>query len=257
MIKIALGFIFALIFAAQAILTTIYAVMNGTSIVESLPFWLLSMVLGYFSWVRVKNRRIESDTVKMQNDANQKKETAKRQLLGDINHKVMEVQYLGGAGYSLEQLGTYSLGVYDEKLRLISSNIEALDIEYSDINEFEVGGSGTTTTNAGVSGGGFGIEGFIKGAVAAAVINAATTKSSTNTFLKITSNRGEIFLHTAMCEPAELRMILSPLSVNIANRIGKTRSVSVADELSKLNDLVKSGVITEDDFLSAKNKILG
>lgn len=257
MLKIALGFFFSLIFAAQAVLTTIYAVMKGTSIIESLPFWLISVVLGYFSWVRVKNKRIESATQKMQVDANLKRAAAKRQLLGNIKHKDVEMQYLGGAGYGLEQLGTYSLGVFEEKIRFVSSDIEALDIAFADITEFEVGGTGTTTTNAGVSGGGFGIEGFIKGAVAAAVINAATTKSSTNTFLKITSNKGEIFMHTAMCEPAELQMILSPLSVNIANRIGRAESVSVADELSKLNDLLKSGVITESDFLNAKNKILG
>lgn len=257
MLKIAFGFFFSLIFAAQAVLTTIYAVMKGTSIIESLPFWLLSLVLGYFSWVRVKNRRIESETQKMQIDTARKKEAAKRQLLGNVNHKDVEVQYLGGAGYRLEQLGTYSLGVYDEKIRLISSEIEAIDIEFADINEFEVGGAGTTTTNAGVSGGGFGIEGFIKGALTAAVINAATTRSRTNTFLKITSKKGELFLHTAMCEPEELRMLLSPLSINIANRLSNSEVASVADELLKLNDLMKSGVITEGDFQNAKKKILG
>lgn len=258
MITVALGIFFAVVFGMGAINSAIRIVGSGSfDLMPSLMSMTISILISYFTWVRIKNIR---KLAKLEKDKKQqlfRKEDQRKELLNGSSNKELQVKYLGGAGYKLTPEELYYFGVMDSKIRFISAANEVLDVEFADIISYEVGGVGTTTTNAGVTGGGFGIEGFIKGAVTAAVINAATTKSSTNTFLKMTSKKGELFLHTAMCEPAELRMILSPLSIKIANRINEVASVSVADELSKLNDLVKSGVITDSDFSNAKNKLLG
>lgn len=254
MIKIVIGFILAGVFGIGVLNGLVAGLFKGLSLSEMgflLPMLLLAFVFGYFSWIRLQNWRILKDRT----EAAKKSQDVTKELLYESKHKYLKFKYLGGYGYEFNQGELYSFGVFGDKLRFISVNNEVVDIRYSDAISFEIGGTGTTTTSAGVSGGGFGVEGFIKGAVTAAVINAATTKSSTNTLLKITSKNGELFLHTSMCEPEELRMMLSPLSISISNRKEKS-TVSVADELAKLNGLMKDGVITEEDFQSAKNKLL-
>ena len=139
------------------------------------------------------------------------------------------------------------------------SNGSTFDIPISLIHEIEVGGPGTVTTNVGVSGGGFGLEGFLKGAVTAAVINAATTKSSTNTFARILSTEGEIYLHTSSKEPAALKIVFSPVVVQIANRSRKSNAnaqATVAQEIEKLHKLKQEGLLDEAEFKAAKNKLL-
>jgi hypothetical protein len=121
-----------------------------------------------------------------------------RQVMNDSKSDHFECTYLGGSGYQLVQDEKLFLALAEDCLRLtrISDRVK-FDIPFSNIHGIEVSGPGTVTTNAGVSGGGFGLEGFLKGAVAAAVINAATTKTSTNTFTRILSVEGEIYLHTS------------------------------------------------------------
>ncbi|MGV0990127.1 MAG: SHOCT domain-containing protein [Limnohabitans sp.] len=253
MLKILLGFFFSFLLALVSVTTFIYSKESG--FLSALPSLFISSLLGYFSWIRFKNRRVELDLKSKKSHIVKIKEKTKKELLHEAMHKTIEVKYLGGTGYGLREAEIYAFGLMNEKIRFVSNDSEAIDIDFTDISTFEVGGLGTTTTNAGISGGGFGIEGFIKGAVTAAVINAATTKSATNTLLRITSRVGEVFLHTSTAEPEELRMILSPLSVSISKKTGRT-TVSFADELSKLNELLKSGVISEIDFENAKNKLL-
>lgn len=255
MIKSVIGLILAFLFGIKTITELVN--FNLDHIGSILGFGILTLLLAGFSISGLKESSDKAEKEAEEQARKDKAASERKELLADAVSKELQVKYLGGTGYGLVQGENYYLALLNNSIILLDDDNTEKSVAFADINSFEVGGPGTTTTNAGISGGGFGIEGFIKGAVTAAVINAATTKSNTNTFLKITSNKGEIFLHTAMCEPAELRMILSPLSINITNRIGKAGNVSVADELSKLNDLVKSGVITENDFLNAKNKILG
>ena len=138
--------------------------------------------------------------------------------------------------------------------------MQRIETPFNEIIELEISGPGTVTTNAGISGGGFGLEGFLQGAVAATVINAATTKSSTNTFIRLLSSTGEIYLHTTEIEPAALKMKLSPVFVNLANRSKKATGNSggsIAEEIERLQKLMKDGVLSQEEFDSAKKKIIG
>ena len=137
----------------------------------------------------------------------------------------------------------------------------SIDIPFTEIHEIEISGPGTTTNNAGISGGGFGLEGFVKGAVTAALINAATTKSSTNTFARMLTTTGELYLHTSQVEPAQLKIKMSQVFVYLANKARNTSGSNiqgaVAEEITKLHKLKQDGLIDDDEYKAAKSKLLG
>ena len=187
----------------------------------------------------------------------------------DIEHEVSRkaksnlivCTHLGGSGYKFNDSEKFFLALSDDGILIANTeNGNTRNIGLHQIHEIEVSGPGTVTTNAGISGGGFGLEGFLKGAVTAAVINAATTKSSTNTFARILTTEGEIYLHTAAIEPAALKIMLSPVFVSIANRSRKPNEniqATVAQEIEKLHKLKQDGLLDEAEFKAAKNKLLG
>lgn len=98
-------------------------------------------------------------------------------------------------------------GKTDLVCRAIKSNQE-VRMSYSVIKKIEILGSGIQKTDAGIIGGGFGIEGFIKGAALAAAINTITTKVHNNTFLHLKLDQGDILFHISKQEPIHLRMLL-------------------------------------------------
>jgi hypothetical protein len=170
--------------------------------------------------------------------------------------------YLGGSGYSFHQSEKVHLLLTPEGLKIaLVSNGASVDIPFTEIHELEISGPGTTTNNAGISGGGFGLEGFAKGAVAAALINAATTKNSTNTFARMLTTTGELYLHTSQAEPAQLKIGLSQVFVSIANKTRNSSNSSiqgaVTEEITKLHKLKQDGLIDDDEYKAAKSKLLG
>jgi hypothetical protein len=174
----------------------------------------------------------------------------------------VECSYLGGSGYIFNQSEKIRLFVIADALRITHViNGKSEDIPFTEIHEVEISGPGTTTNNAGISGGGFGLEGFVKGAVAAALINAATTKSSTNTFVRMLTTTGELYLHTSQTEPAQLKIKLSQVFVYIANKArnstGSSMHGAVAGEITKLHKLKQDGLIDDDEYKAAKSKLLG
>ena len=50
--------------------------------------------------------------------------------------------------------------------------------------------------------------------------------------------------------------IMKGLSAKNSNKINENNSDQLTDELNKLNELLKSGVITQEEFEKAKKKIL-
>ena len=183
------------------------------------------------------------------------------ELQASFNFEPIYVKNIGGSGYPLQQDQALNFGLTNDSLILVKKDDppESIEISFENINELEISGPGKVVTNAGIAGGGFGLEGFLQGAVAAAVINAATTKSSTNTFIRLLSNTGEIYLHTTEIEPTALKMKLSPVFVNLANRSKKATGNSggsIAEEIERLQKLLKDGVISQEEFDIAKKKII-
>lgn len=203
------------------------------------------------------NRRISR--MEAEQKANAEQEILSKAKEG-AKSKLLPCTFLGGSGFNLHESDplVFALLATGVKFARISDGKE-ITVEFDEIRELEVSGPGTVTTNAGISGGGFGLEGFLKGAVTAAVINTATTKSSTNTFARILTTAGEVYFHTSAIEPAALKIMLSPVYVSIANRSrgdGNTQA-TVVQEIEKLHKLKQDGLLDEAEFKAAKNKLLG
>lgn len=171
----------------------------------------------------------------------------------------IEATVVGGSGYGFAQHHRVLLGMKHSTIYLLSpSDAQLTTIASQDINELDVSGPGTVRTDAGIVGGGFGLEGFVKGAVAAALINAATTRVSTNTFARILTAHGEIYLHTSAIDPESLRIKFSPAFVHLANRRAATvvNSTSLSEELQRLKKLTDEGALTQEEFEAAKKVLL-
>jgi hypothetical protein len=91
---------------------------------------------------------------------------------------------------------------------------EVLRVAYSEVSSLEIGGAGTRsyTSNAGISGGGFGARGALEGIAIAGLINAATTRTTTvhDTTLSFRAGPSAILMDASMYEPSTLRIMLSP-----------------------------------------------
>ena len=222
---------------------------------------LLSIL--FYKMNQVKNRREASERIaeKQQIEKQNRIKNEITQAQSDFIFNPLSVRNIGGSGYPLKQDQPLNFGINKSSVVFFNKeSLQRIETPFNEIIELEISGPGTVTTNAGISGGGFGLEGFLQGAVAATVINAATTKSSTNTFIRLLSSTGEIYLHTTEIEPAALKMKLSPVFVNLANRSKKATGNSggsIAEEIERLQKLMKDGVLSQEEFDSAKKKIIG
>ena len=217
----------------------------------------------FYKMNQVKNRREASERIaeKQQIEKQNRIKNEITQAQSDFIFNSLSVRNIGGSGYPLKQDQSLNFGINKSSVIFFNKeSLQRIETPFNEIIELEISGPGTVTTNAGISGGGFGLEGFLQGAVAATVINAATTKSSTNTFIRLLSSTGEIYLHTTEIEPAALKMKLSPVFVNLANRSKKATGNSggsIAEGIERLQKLMKDGVLSQEEFDSAKKKIIG
>ncbi len=175
-------------------------------------------------------------------------------------HKPILALVIGGSGISEKPGAVVYLGSTD-KLFIISSATDdnETQIPIESLTSIDISGPGTQINNAGIVGGGFGVEGAVKGMIAASLINAATTRTKTDTFLRILTNNSEVHFHLNNIEPSGLRLLLSHLFVAIENKKTATgsQSAGLAEEIGKLKSLNESGAISDNEFAQAKKKLLG
>ncbi len=127
-----------------------------------------------------------------------------------------------------------------------------VEVPFSALTVVEISGPGTETTNAGIIGGGFGLTGAAIGILTAGAINAITTRSKTNTFLHIGTREAEVFLHTSMYEPFDLRLALSAACVAAENCDRR----GLAAQLGDLYALHLSGALDAVEYARAKAAVL-
>jgi hypothetical protein len=202
---------------------------------------------------------------KVHNEKLEQKRVAYAQFMQDSKSYVDETfigTYVGVSGNELQEKNKVLIGCGSEYLYIGNvDKFESETIPFAKINLFEISGAGTVTTNAGVVGGGFGVEGFIKGAVVAEILNKSTTRSTTNTFIRVMTGTSEMYFHTSEREPAQLQIIFSKVFVMLnsaknTNVSATAKTTSISDELTKLHGLFKEGVLTQDEFDSAKRNLL-
>jgi hypothetical protein len=174
------------------------------------------------------------------------------------NKEPFEFVVLGGSGWEYLKGEKHIISIDADKIRIgnLTTLIE-MDISISDIVDIEISGPGTVTSDAGISGGGFGLEGALKGIAIATVVNLLTTHRSTKTIIRIGYKKSEIVFITSKIEPEQARLYFSSIFAQIKSGINATeQSISISSELMKLVELKNLGLLTEDEFNQAKAKIL-
>jgi len=171
-----------------------------------------------------------------------------------------EVQLLGGFGYPLVQNSLCQLAFNETEVVVAgqgASGRETVSIPYVELKSLSVGGAGKVREGGGFVGGGFGLDGFAVGASVAGLLNAMTTKHRIETLVGLQTERGEmVFLSTAV-EPAALELALSRARALVRSAsAGSPQQAALAEELSKLADLVEKGFLDRDEFDRAKKRLL-
>jgi len=197
----------------------------------------------------------------------------------DVNQRIIKgtvafstgIRGLGPGQYCILRFGSKFVG-----MRLPSHpGTQEYGVPYLDVEALEVSGRGTTTrtSDAGIMGGGFGVEGALKGMAMASAVNYLTryTTSTRDTEVRFKAGRYELLLLSAHLEPVQLRMILAPVYERIdaahsveagdreasnAERVESNEAASVKARLQELGDLHDAGLITEEEFSERRSRIL-
>jgi hypothetical protein len=193
------------------------------------------------------------------------------------NNRTLEVTVLGGQGWDDKKGRVFLLSIEDGSICMTDLQTFTEQREANEgLRSVEIAGPGKITKSAGVSGGGFGVEGAIKGIAAATLINILTTHSSTKTIIRLGFEACEMVLLTSQIEPEEARVFLSPLYVQIrrssaisstelpqinGDKLGPTallpNDVGIGFELERLHKLKQDGAITTEEFDLLKAKLIG
>lgn len=183
-------------------------------------------------------------------------EQRKNKIIRRSLHKPIEISILGGFGWDNKKGEVFWLSINEKEIFLnkIDSDFE-LQININNISEIDINGPGTTVTNAGISGGGFGLEGAATGMAAATVINLLTTNIKTKTYIYLKYNESEVIMLTDGLEPQGARIMFSGAYASLSNN-QKISSPSLADEFKKLHSLLEQGILSNDEFAEAKNSLL-
>lgn len=184
----------------------------------------------------------------------------------------LRVAVVAAHGYPLTQGTALLLGRDPERFLLRTFDGQPLGhISYDRITSAETGGPGTVTSGGGFIGGGFGVDGMLVGIAAASLLNKATTRTQVQTLLRIATFDGEVTLFTDQITPDVLDAQLGPVrhAINLRNNPPPTPAVpdqaappvsatasGLSDELAKLADLHSAGVLTDDEFAAAKQRLL-
>ena len=175
-------------------------------------------------------------------------------------HAPVLATVLGGSGSTLKKDASTLISCRTDCLVFSDLSTRTDHVaKFDSIVNLEISGPGTEQTNAGMVGGGFGIEGALKGIIISSVINKLTSKSKTNTFLRMSTSTSETFFHSSTVEPDKLRMILSAAIVRIdgnRNTVKSSQADGLSQEISKLHQLLQSGVLSQAEFSAAKQRLL-
>ncbi|WP_461615405.1 SHOCT domain-containing protein [Clostridium sp. Marseille-QA1073] len=210
------------------------------------------------------------------------KNTTKEAILTEIENNKNNKKLLGDF-ITTKKIGAYIEFDEQKRLWLIPDGLRGKKIHpriytFDNIVEYELLEDGDTITKGGL---GSAIVGGVLAGGVGAVVGGVTGKKKTksvinNLRIKITVNdtsnpsiyinlintptKANSFLYKMAYESAQ--EILSMLSVITQSNENEnqqekiTNTVSVADELIKLKSLLDDGILTEEEFIAEKNKIL-
>jgi hypothetical protein len=172
--------------------------------------------------------------------------------------------YLGGYGSPLEPGDECELLFGPSSFEVSTRVGEAFRATYSEINALEISGRGPVTQGGGFIGGGFGVPAAIGGMAAAALLNAATTRTSMETALRAECRDAELFFHVSTLAPGPVRIALSRAYARIRSSQaelavqrgeGSNAPSSMIEQLERLSHLFREGLLSDQEFTSAKERL--
>lgn len=184
------------------------------------------------------------------------------------------VQYLGGMGTELPIQAEGTLWITPTGICMKSGNVFWMR-GVDEITGIQIGGIGKFQTGGGWVGGGFGLQGALKGAAMAGMLNLMTTRVHNDCLMRLNFKDAELTFQILNLTPQELELALTPLRHHIENKSGQASSSTfglkgvvespqiqsdnqkdLATRLSELKSVLDAGLISEEEFNTAKNKIL-
>jgi hypothetical protein len=172
----------------------------------------------------------------------------------DTDNVFMRCTILGGSGTALVA-GNIGIAIFGKDTVSLVSGTQRLKVQLNELTELKIEGPGRITSDAGVMGGGFGLEGALIGIGAATLLNVLTTDTTTNTVLYLAWPGAELFLHTSNYSPDEARLALSPAFTKIQS-VKNVGGADIASQFERLAALMKSGAINAEEYALAKSKLL-
>lgn len=168
---------------------------------------------------------------------------------------------VGGSGVQLDP-GKKLTAHFRKAEVMLAFDGRLAKINYSDLGSIDIEGPGRQTTNAGIIGGGIGVDGAIAGIGIANLVNALTSETTTNTIIRLGWKTGELFLHTSLYSPDEARLALSHVFValttsNHEKRATPKEAPDIASQLERLRRLRDAGELNAAEYQLAKTKMLG
>lgn len=208
------------------------------------------------------------------------KNTTKELILNEIENNKNNKNLLTVFVYT-KRIGNYIEFDENKRLWLIPDGFGGKKVNpkiysFGDIVGYELLENGDSITKGGL---GRAVAGGVLLGGVGAIIGGATGKRKTKTIInslkiKVTINdtsnpstyinlittptKADSFIYkTAYSSAQEIISVLSIITQNSSARCEKeTNSISVADELTKLKKLKDEGILTEEEFISEKNKLL-
>jgi hypothetical protein len=175
------------------------------------------------------------------------------------------VTYLGGHGLALEAGKSYT-AVFDRSDDFVVRTTAGLDvarIASSEITELAVSGPGAYRSGMSWMGGGFGLEGAVRGAVMAQVLTAVTSRRRVSTLVRVGTRSCVAVFEHGTSEPAQLALKLSRQIQEADRRLQNATTVPPQPEgpdlvgsLAKLAELHAAGALSDDEFAAAKQRLL-
>ena len=164
---------------------------------------------------------------------------------------------LSGAGWA-PPVGRYCAVTVNSSQVTLSWDGGQAVVSIENLKEIEINGH-SSTSSAGIFGGGFGLQGAAEGMLVAGLINKMTTKTKTWVIAKITGLAGNVELFipnsNALTANTFFRPALDAIATNSA--VGKTPSdEGIVAQLERLAALVEKGLLTTEEFQAAKTKLL-
>jgi hypothetical protein len=154
----------------------------------------------------------------------------------------------------------YWLSFGQSGMALFEDQNKRLVVPWSEVMAIELFGRGQVSNNAGIIGGGFGLEGAAVGILAASVINAATTKRHLESFISIATVPWEATFSFLEATPVDVLPWLAPWRARqraVAVLHEPPLTSSTAARLGALEVLHSQGSLSDDEFAAAKAQLPG